>query len=101
MKIKQLVNECLAKGLNEGKNVSRLIEERLDDLDFSSVMQMIEEAHNEDLKLPENWGMPDLIGASTEQVMRAFLFEIAVSMSTTGLRLQRIGNAIVFPGQIS
>ena len=101
MKIKQFVNRCLHEALGERKEVSLVIDAELDTLDYSSVFELTEEARLNGMSLPDNWGMPILSGGSIEDVMRSFLSQLILSMAYEGLKLERIGDVVVFPGQIS
>jgi len=101
MKIKEFVNKCLHEALGEPKEVSLVIDTELASLNFSSVLELIEEARVNNMTLPEGWGMPDLVGATVEEVMRGFLSQLMLSMAYQGLKLQLVGDAVVFSGQIS
>lgn len=101
MKIKEFVNKCLHEALCEPRDVSLVIDQELTRLDYASVAALIEDARVNNLHLPEGWGMSALVGASVEDVMRGFLSQLMLATAYQGLKLQRVGNAIVFPGQIS
>lgn len=83
----RFAEQCAHNALVEGKNVEEIIEEALENRSLE--MLFIAEAQAMDLRLPADWGMPELKGASYDEIRRAFLRELLLATARNCLKLVR------------